>query len=70
MKVENNNNNNKNKNKKEKSTFTLAEELRQKLQKQQQDRDNALTSTKGSSSWVARRLLDNASFGKTGNLEQ
>jgi hypothetical protein len=59
-----------NKDEKSKSNFALAEELRLKFLKQQEDRDNALTSTRGSSSWLARRLIDNAVMGRTGNLER
>jgi hypothetical protein len=65
MKAENNN-----KKEKEKSSFTLAEELRQKLLKQRQERDNALTADRGSSSWIARRLIQNAVMGKTGNFSE
>lgn len=50
-----------------KSIFKLSEELHQRLQKQKHDRTNSLTAT-SAKSWLARRLIQNAIFGRTGNL--
>jgi hypothetical protein len=57
----------KEKKKVKKSIFKLAEETHQRLQKQKQDKANALTEWTASS-WLARRLISNAILGRTGNL--
>ncbi len=52
-----------------KSIFKLSEESHQRLEKQRQDRLNALTD-RTTSSWIARQLILNASVGLTGNLRR
>ncbi len=59
---------NNNKKRKSKSIFKLSEELRQKLQKQKQERLYSLTA-ENAKSQIARQLILNATIGRIGGLK-